>query len=118
MAEYRQIIGRGTLHQSGMTSSPRFGLMLAHDVFRKPVRTFRHHAQARDEKSGATASTTNAGWTAGGGLEMALGKNWTAKVEYLRVDLGSLNCGTVCTGSPSNVDFTTSLVRGGVNFKF
>jgi opacity protein-like surface antigen len=49
---------------------------------------------------------------------MALGKNWTAKAEYLHVDLGSLNCGTACTGTPSNVDFTTNLVRGGLNFKF
>jgi outer membrane immunogenic protein len=65
-----------------------------------------------------SATTTNAGWTVGGGLEMALGKNWTAKAEYLHVDLGSLNCGTACTGTPSNVDFTTNLVRGGVNFKF
>ena len=65
-----------------------------------------------------SASTTNAGWTAGGGLEVALGHNWTAKAEYLRIDLGSLNCGTACTGTPSNVDFTTNLVRGGLNFKF
>jgi outer membrane immunogenic protein len=65
-----------------------------------------------------SASATNAGWTAGGGLEMALGRNWTAKAEYLHVDLGNLNCGTACTGTPSNVDFTTNLVRGGLNFKF
>jgi outer membrane immunogenic protein len=65
-----------------------------------------------------SASTTNAGWTAGGGLEVALGQNWTAKAEYLHVDLGSLNCGSACTGTPSNVDFTTNLVRGGLNFKF
>jgi outer membrane immunogenic protein len=65
-----------------------------------------------------SASNTNAGWTVGGGLEYALGRNWTAKAEYLHVDLGSFDCGTVCTGTPSNVDFTTNLVRGGVNFKF
>jgi outer membrane immunogenic protein len=65
-----------------------------------------------------SATTTNAGWTAGGGLEVALGTNWTAKAEYLRVDLGSLNCGTACTGTTSNVDFTTNLVRGGLNYKF
>jgi hypothetical protein len=40
-----------------------------------------------------------------------------AKAE-LHVDLGSLNCGSVCTGTPSNVDFNTNLVRGGLNFKF
>ncbi len=66
----------------------------------------------------ASASNTNAGWTAGGGLEYALGRNWTAKAEYLHVDLGSFNCGTACTGTPSNVEFTTNLVRGGVNLKF
>jgi outer membrane immunogenic protein len=66
----------------------------------------------------ASASTTNAGWTAGGGLEVALGSSWTAKAEYLHVDLGSFNCGTACTGTPANVDFNTNLVRGGLNFKF
>jgi outer membrane immunogenic protein len=65
-----------------------------------------------------SASTTNAGWTVGGGLEVALGSNWSAKAEYLHVDLGNLNCGTACTGTTSNVDFTTNVVRGGVNFKF
>jgi outer membrane immunogenic protein len=65
-----------------------------------------------------SATSTNAGWTVGGGLEVALGRNWTAKAEYLYVDLGSFNCGTTCTGTTSNVDLTTSLVRGGLNFKF
>lgn len=64
------------------------------------------------------ASATNAGWTVGGGFEVALGRNWTAKAEYLYVDLGNLNCGAACTGTTSNVDFTTSVVRGGLNFKF
>ena len=36
------------------------------------------------------ASTTNAGWTVGGGLEVALPGNWSAKAEYLHVDLGKL----------------------------
>jgi outer membrane immunogenic protein len=64
-----------------------------------------------------SASDTKAGWTVGGGLEVALGGNWTAKAEYLYVDLGSLNC-AACTGTPTNVDFTTSIVRGGLNYKF
>jgi outer membrane immunogenic protein len=64
-----------------------------------------------------SASDTKAGWTAGGGLEVALGRNWTAKAEYLHVDLGNLNCAT-CTGTASNVGFTTEIVRGGLNFKF
>ncbi len=32
-------------------------------------------------------SATNAGWTLGGGLEFAFAGNWTAKAEYLYVDL-------------------------------
>ena len=32
-------------------------------------------------------STTEAGWTAGVGVELAFAPNWTAKVEYLFVDL-------------------------------
>ena len=44
----------------------------------------------------ATSSATNTGWTLGGGLEAALAANWTAKVEYLYVDLGNFNCGLNC----------------------
>ena len=67
----------------------------------------------------AGATQTNAGWTIGAGLEFALVANWTAKVEYLHVDLGNTSCGGAC-GFPAgnNVDFTTNIVRGGVNFRF
>ena len=32
---------------------------------------------------------TRAGWTAGGGVEVELARNWSARIEYLHVDLGS-----------------------------
>ena len=40
-----------------------------------------------------TTSTTNAqrGWTVGGGLEYAFAPSWSAKVEYLYYDLGTLS---------------------------
>lgn len=62
---------------------------------------------------------TNAGWTAGGGLEFALSGNWTAKAEYLYVDLGHAGCSVDC-GLPSgnNVGLTTNVVRGGLNYRF
>jgi len=62
---------------------------------------------------------TNAGWTAGGGLEFALTGNWTAKAEYLHVDLGSAGCSVAC-GFPAgnDVSLTTNIVRGGLNFRF
>ena len=36
-------------------------------------------------------STTNVGWTVGAGIEGAIGGNWTAKLEYLYVDLGTVS---------------------------
>ena len=36
----------------------------------------------------AATSDTNFGWTVGAGLEGALAPNWTAKIEYLYMDLG------------------------------
>ena len=38
----------------------------------------------------ATASTTTrTGWTAGGGIETKLSRNWSAKTEYLYIDTGT-----------------------------
>jgi outer membrane immunogenic protein len=62
---------------------------------------------------------TNAGWTIGGGLEVALTGNWSAKAEYLYVDLGKTNCGLGCSAFVvDNASFTTHLLRGGVNYRF
>jgi outer membrane immunogenic protein len=62
----------------------------------------------------AGSSTANkAGWTVGGGLEAALTGPWTAKVEYLYVDLGR---GASLAGADTR--FNTNLVRAGVNYRF
>jgi outer membrane immunogenic protein len=67
----------------------------------------------------SAATNTNAGWTVGGGLEFAIAGGWTAKAEYLYVDLGNFNCGVACTGvTPDNVSFHAHIARGGVNFRF
>lgn len=64
-------------------------------------------------------SSTNAGWTVGGGIEFALPGNWSAKAEYLHVDLGSFNCGTACGGTPNeNVSMRDDVFRAGVNYHF
>jgi outer membrane immunogenic protein len=60
-----------------------------------------------------SASDTKAGWTVGGGLEAAIAGPWTAKVEYLYVDLGR---GGSILGSDAK--FTTNIVRAGLNFRF
>jgi outer membrane immunogenic protein len=67
----------------------------------------------------AGKSETNAGWTVGGGLEVALMNNWTAKAEYLYVDLGTINCGLACGALINdNVSFTSHILRGGINYRF
>jgi outer membrane immunogenic protein len=65
------------------------------------------------------ATTTNAGWTVGGGVEVALPGNWSAKAEYLHVDLGNFNCGANCGVAPTdNVSLHENVFRAGVNYKF
>lgn len=66
------------------------------------------------------ATTTNVGWTVGAGLEFAIAGHWSAKAEYLFVDLGKFNCGAGCmTGAAvDNVSFNANLIRGGINYRF
>ena len=59
--------------------------------------------------------TTNAGWTLGGGVEFALNGPWTAKVEYLHIDLGD---STLALPAVTNVDYTADLIRVGLNYRF
>jgi outer membrane immunogenic protein len=67
----------------------------------------------------AGSSTTNAGWTVGAGIEFAIAGNWTAKAEYLYVDLGNFNCGLGCgTAAVDHVSFSDNILRGGFNYRF
>ena len=76
--------------------------------------------------NGVTSTKDQAGWTAGAGIEWAFADNWTAKVEYLFVDVGSgtVNCSTgpcvLAYGAPIpvSVSLTENLIRAGINFKF
>jgi outer membrane immunogenic protein len=66
-----------------------------------------------------SATTTNVGWTAGLGVEYAISKNWSTKVEYLHVNLGSFDCGSACSATPPvNVRLNEDLMRAGLNYKF
>ena len=72
---------------------------------------------------GGSASTDQAGWTIGGGLEYALRSNWTVKAEYLYVDLGSQSFGSNVAGYPAATfhhedTLTANIVRIGINYKF
>jgi outer membrane immunogenic protein len=63
-----------------------------------------------------SASSNQFGWTFGAGLEYAFLGNWTAKVEYLYVDLGRFNTGVGAV--VNNVSFKENVVRVGLNYKF
>jgi len=63
---------------------------------------------------GLSETHTNAGWTAGIGAEFGLTQNWSAKLEYLYVDLNDSNF--TITGIQNGYRF--GLVRAGVNYRF
>jgi outer membrane immunogenic protein len=46
-----------------------------------------------DDPTPYSASATKVGWTAGAGLEGVISGNWSAKLEYLYMDLGSISGG-------------------------
>jgi outer membrane immunogenic protein len=64
----------------------------------------------------STSSSSQLGWTVGAGLEYAFMGNWTAKLEYLYVDLGSFDAGIAPI--VNNVSFKENIVRAGLNYKF
>jgi outer membrane immunogenic protein len=72
-------------------------------------------------------SETLVGYTVGAGIEGAIGGNWTAKLEYLYVDLGrttgpfattipALGGGTLTSSYSSHV--TDNILRVGLNYRF
>ncbi len=79
-----------------------------------------------------SASTTKFGWALGGGVETTLGwlgasNHWSAKLEYLYVDLGNVtNTFTAPLASTTTSAYTVSndiriqehLVRAGLNYRF
>jgi outer membrane immunogenic protein len=68
-----------------------------------------------------TQNATPSGWTIGAGTELALGPNWSARLEYLYVDLGTVNSTIVVLGAPSLTDsarIQMNVVRAGVNYRF
>jgi outer membrane immunogenic protein len=70
-----------------------------------------------------TSTVTHAGWTVGGGSEWVLSGPWTAKLEYLFVDLGTIgNTFAGGSGIVPNVIATShvrdSIIRIGLNYRF
>jgi outer membrane immunogenic protein len=61
-----------------------------------------------------TETQSAAGWTLGVGAEIGITQNWTAKAEYLYVNLNDNQF--ALTGLPNGYQF--NVVRLGVNYKF
>jgi len=77
--------------------------------------------------SSGSTSETRVGWAVGGGVETKIASGWTAKVEYLHFDLGSVSDTaygtsiTVLNGVPlvrATSDIAGDIVRVGVNYQF
>jgi len=74
----------------------------------------------------ATGSTsdTRVGWTVGAGVEGKITQNWSAKLEYLYMDLGRFDSGpfslapspTIAASVSSR--FTDHILRAGINYQF
>ncbi|CAN5285720.1 carbohydrate porin [soil metagenome] len=59
------------------------------------------------------------GWVAGAGVEYALGRNWSGKVEYNYIDLGARTYGLGDVPLPDvSVDPKVHAVKFGVNYRF
>jgi outer membrane immunogenic protein len=70
----------------------------------------------------ATASENRAGWLAGVGLEHAITNNWSAKIEYNYLDMGTRTVNLATAGglatTPANVGLSVQTVKLGVNYRF
>ena len=69
-----------------------------------------------------SSSHTVTGWTAGIGAEYAFWNHWSAKLEYLHVDLGTTFFPEITEPNGSylarDVKLTNDVVRAGVNYQF
>ena len=63
------------------------------------------------------ASNTGKGWTAGGGLEWGFAQNWTARVEYLHVELGAESFLFPLAHVRNDAKVTMEIARFGVNYR-
>ncbi|MCK1741974.1 porin family protein [Bradyrhizobium sp. 139] len=70
--------------------------------------------ELRGQTFGWTESHTTAGWTIGAGAEVGFAPNWSAKLEYLYIDLSTSQF--AITGVSNG--YSASVVRAGVNYHF
>jgi outer membrane immunogenic protein len=132
------LYGTGGLAYGGVSLNANS--MIYNNTFVNGVTPFEGHptlGPVSPAIGGVNFSNTQVGWTAGGGIEWMFWPNWSAKVEYLYYDLGTVtqNFGMVASdstfanydGSPTaNALFggqararvNGNIVRAGVNYHF
>ena len=74
---------------------------------------------------GGSRNTDKFGWTVGAGIEAMFAANWSAKIEYLYMDLGSVSSTAVFPtaagiglGATLNSRITDNIIRAGINYHF
>lgn len=72
------------------------------------------YGQIKGTFAGLDESKTHAGWAGGLGMEVGFTPNWSAKIEYLYMDLS--NRAYSITGTTNG--FETNMVRFGINYHF
>jgi outer membrane immunogenic protein len=69
----------------------------------------------------ASNSDWRLGWAAGGGLEYALGRNWSMRAEYMHIDLGRVDFSGVALDTNTYAwhdHLTDNVLRLGINYRF
>lgn len=74
--------------------------------------------RAYDAFYGGSGGKYRGGWTVGGGIEAILVGPWSAKLEYLYVDLGTDHLYDILPGIPEHVSTTANVVRLGLTYRF
>lgn len=64
-----------------------------------------------------TSVAARPGWTAGGGIELPLSRNWAVSLEYLLIET-NFNHTRAISGTLGQVEYTLHTVSVGVNYKF
>ncbi|GGF88454.1 membrane protein [Azorhizobium oxalatiphilum] len=74
------------------------------------------YGQGEYQVAGLSNSQTSWGWALGAGAEYALDRNWSARAEYMYVDLGDSTYGSWF--GPTSAGYDGSVLRAGVNYRF
>ena len=96
------------------TLRARGGLALNNVLFYGTVGFAYGRVRGENVAIGFTETKVHGGYVVGGGMEVGLTPNWTARAEYLYVDLNSR--GYLLTGNDNGLE--SSILRLGVNYRF